>query len=130
MPQVKELLVEELQDLLHAETQLTNALPKMAEAANASKATCRSDRHVTRRSFRSGGGSASTAPAACSSRCSVLISARLSARRNDGLKAAGCRYGRSSVRPSAPSEPVAADTARSTPTTVAVVASMAARSAS
>src|SRR5215468_7328084 len=34
MPQVKELLVEELQDLLHAETQLTNALPKMAEAAN------------------------------------------------------------------------------------------------
>ena len=34
MPQVKELLVEELQDLLHAETQLTVALPKMAEAAN------------------------------------------------------------------------------------------------
>jgi Mn-containing catalase len=34
MPQLKELLVEQLQDLLHAETQLTGALPKMAEAAN------------------------------------------------------------------------------------------------
>lgn len=34
MPQLKELLVEQLQDLLHAETQLTEALPKMAEAAN------------------------------------------------------------------------------------------------
>jgi Mn-containing catalase len=34
MPQLKELLVEELQDLLHAETQLTAALPKMAEAAS------------------------------------------------------------------------------------------------
>src|ERR1700682_414472 len=34
MPQIKELLVEQLQDLLHAETQLTGALPKMAEAAN------------------------------------------------------------------------------------------------
>jgi Mn-containing catalase len=34
MPQLKELLVEELQDLLHAETQLTGALPKMAEAAH------------------------------------------------------------------------------------------------
>ncbi len=33
MPQVKELLVEELQDLLHAETQLVAALPKMARAA-------------------------------------------------------------------------------------------------
>jgi Mn-containing catalase len=32
--QIKELLVEELQDLLHAETQLTAALPKMAQAAN------------------------------------------------------------------------------------------------
>ena len=28
MPQLKELLVEELQDLLHAETQLVAALPK------------------------------------------------------------------------------------------------------
>jgi Mn-containing catalase len=34
MPELKELLVEELQDLLHAETQLTKALPKMAEAAH------------------------------------------------------------------------------------------------
>jgi Mn-containing catalase len=34
MPQLKELLVEELQDLLHAETQLVGALPKMAEAAH------------------------------------------------------------------------------------------------
>ena len=34
MPQLKELLVEELQDLLHAETQLLGALPKMAKAAH------------------------------------------------------------------------------------------------
>ena len=34
MESLKELLVEELQDLLHAEGQLVNALPKMAEAAN------------------------------------------------------------------------------------------------
>ena len=34
MSQLKELLVEELQDLLHAEMQLTKALPKMAEAAH------------------------------------------------------------------------------------------------
>lgn len=34
MPQVKDLLVEELQDLLHAETQLVAALPKMAKAAH------------------------------------------------------------------------------------------------
>jgi Mn-containing catalase len=33
MPQLKELLVEELQDLFHAETQLVGALPKMADAA-------------------------------------------------------------------------------------------------
>jgi Mn-containing catalase len=33
MSQVRELLVEELQDLLHAENQLVAALPKMAEAA-------------------------------------------------------------------------------------------------
>jgi Mn-containing catalase len=33
MNQLKELLVEDLQDLLHAETQLVQALPKMAEAA-------------------------------------------------------------------------------------------------
>jgi len=34
MPQLKELLVEELRDLLHAETQLVSALPKMADAAH------------------------------------------------------------------------------------------------
>jgi Mn-containing catalase len=33
MSQLRELLVEELHDLLHAETQLVGALPKMAEAA-------------------------------------------------------------------------------------------------
>ena len=33
MSQLKELLVEQLQDLLHAETQLTAALPKMADKA-------------------------------------------------------------------------------------------------
>lgn len=34
MPQLKELLLEQLQDLLHAEGQLTEALPKMVEAAH------------------------------------------------------------------------------------------------
>ena len=34
MSQLKELLVEQLQDLLHAETQLTGALPKMVAAAH------------------------------------------------------------------------------------------------
>jgi Mn-containing catalase len=34
MSQLKELLVEELQDLLHAEIQLTKALPEMAAAAH------------------------------------------------------------------------------------------------
>jgi len=34
MSQVRELLIEELQDLLHAEQQLVNALPKMAQAAH------------------------------------------------------------------------------------------------
>jgi Mn-containing catalase len=34
MSQLKELLVEELRDLLHAETQLVGALPKMADAAH------------------------------------------------------------------------------------------------
>lgn len=37
MPQLKELLIEELQDLLHAEAQLVNALPKMANAAHSPK---------------------------------------------------------------------------------------------
>ena len=34
MDQLRELLVEDLQDLLNAETQLVQALPKMAEAAH------------------------------------------------------------------------------------------------
>jgi Mn-containing catalase len=34
MSQLKDLLTEEMQDLLHAEMQLTKALPKMAEAAH------------------------------------------------------------------------------------------------
>ncbi len=34
MSQLKELLTEEMQDLLHAEMQLTKALPKMAQAAH------------------------------------------------------------------------------------------------
>jgi Mn-containing catalase len=33
MSELKELLIQEMQDILHAETQLTKALPKMAEAA-------------------------------------------------------------------------------------------------
>jgi Mn-containing catalase len=33
MPMLKEVLIEELQDLLHAENQLIKALPKMARAA-------------------------------------------------------------------------------------------------
>lgn len=37
MSQVKELLIEQLQDLLHAEAQLMAALPKMSEAANGPK---------------------------------------------------------------------------------------------
>jgi len=46
MPQLKELLVEELQDLLHAETQLTAALPKMAEAANNSRLKQAFEQHL------------------------------------------------------------------------------------
>lgn len=46
MPQLKELLVEELQDLLHAETQLTGALPKMAEAAHHPKLKEAFEKHL------------------------------------------------------------------------------------
>jgi len=46
MPQVKELLVDTLQDLLHAETQLTAALPKMAEAANHPKLKEAFEKHL------------------------------------------------------------------------------------
>ena len=47
MPQLKELLVTELQDLLHAETQLTKALPKMAEAAHNPKLREAFQKHLT-----------------------------------------------------------------------------------
>jgi len=46
MPQVKELLVEELQDLLHAETQLVAALPKMAQAAHNPKLREAFEKHL------------------------------------------------------------------------------------
>ena len=46
MSQLKELLVEELQDLLHAETQLTKALPKMAEAAHNPKLRESFEKHL------------------------------------------------------------------------------------
>jgi Mn-containing catalase len=46
MSHLKELLIEELQDLLHAETQLTAALPKMAEAANNAKLKEAFEKHL------------------------------------------------------------------------------------
>ncbi len=46
MPQLKELLVEEMQDLLHAETQLTGALPKMVQAAHHPKLKEAFEKHL------------------------------------------------------------------------------------
>ena len=46
MEQLKELLVDQLQDLLHAETQLTGALPKMAEAAHHPKLKEAFEKHL------------------------------------------------------------------------------------
>ena len=46
MPQVRELLVEELQDLLHAENQLVGALPKMAKAARHPKLREAFEKHL------------------------------------------------------------------------------------
>jgi Mn-containing catalase len=46
MAQLNELLIEQLQDLLHAETQLTAALPKMAEAANHPKLREAFEKHL------------------------------------------------------------------------------------
>lgn len=46
MSQLKELLVEELQDLVHAETQLTKALPKMAAAAHNPKLREAFEKHL------------------------------------------------------------------------------------
>ena len=46
MAQLKELLVEELQDLLHAEGQLVAALPKMAQAATHPKLKEAFEKHL------------------------------------------------------------------------------------
>lgn len=46
MELLKELLVENLQDLLHAETQLVQALPKMAEAAHHPKLKEALEKHL------------------------------------------------------------------------------------
>ena len=46
MPQIRELLVEELQDLLHAENQLVAALPKMANAARSPKLKEAFEKHL------------------------------------------------------------------------------------
>ena len=46
MPQIKELLVEELQDLLNAEGQLVKALPKMAAAAHNPKLKEAFEKHL------------------------------------------------------------------------------------
>ncbi len=46
MTQIKELLVDQLRDLLHAETQLTGALPKMAAAANQPKLKEAFEKHL------------------------------------------------------------------------------------
>ena len=47
MSQIKELLVDQLQDLLHAENQLLGALPKMAEAAHHPKLKEAFQKHLT-----------------------------------------------------------------------------------
>jgi len=46
MSELRELLVEELQDLLHAETQLTKALPKMAATAHNPKLRESIEKHL------------------------------------------------------------------------------------
>lgn len=46
MSQLKELLVEEMRDLLHAENQLVAALPKMAEAAHHPKLKEALEKHL------------------------------------------------------------------------------------
>jgi Mn-containing catalase len=47
MTELKELLVEQLQDLLNAETQIVGALPKMVEAAHCSKLKEALAKHLT-----------------------------------------------------------------------------------
>jgi Mn-containing catalase len=46
MDQLRDLLVDDLQDLLHAEMQLTEALPKMAQAANNPKLKEAFEKHL------------------------------------------------------------------------------------
>ena len=46
MSELKELLIEGMQDLLHAETQLTKALPKMSAAAHSQKLKRAFDEHL------------------------------------------------------------------------------------
>ncbi len=46
MPQLEELLVDQLKDLLHAETQLTGALPKMAQASQHPKLKEAFEKHL------------------------------------------------------------------------------------
>lgn len=46
MSQVKELLVDQLKDLLHAESQLVGALPKMAAAANCTNLKAAFEKHL------------------------------------------------------------------------------------
>jgi manganese catalase len=46
MPALREMLVEEMQDLLHAEGQLVKALPKMAKAAKEPKLKQAFERHT------------------------------------------------------------------------------------
>jgi Mn-containing catalase len=46
MPMLEELLVEEMQDLLHAEGQLVKALPKMAKAAHDPKLKQAFEKHL------------------------------------------------------------------------------------
>lgn len=46
MPELEELLVEEMQDLLHAEHQLVKALPKMAKAAHEPKLKQAFEKHL------------------------------------------------------------------------------------
>jgi len=47
MEQLRELLVEELQDILHAENQLVSALPKMVKAAHNPKLKEAFEKHLT-----------------------------------------------------------------------------------
>jgi Mn-containing catalase len=52
MSQLKELLVEELQDLLHSELQLVAALPKMAAAAHHPKLVEAFEKHLLQTQFQ------------------------------------------------------------------------------